>query len=229
MSNYQKNEWKEFRQNILENDDYTCVRCGKSNSDGVILQVHHTIYYKGRKPWQYPTEECETLCKGCHAAEHGIIMPKYDWEFVQMEDLGDLIGECEYCSNSLRYSFTVFHEKWGSLNVGTKCCDNLTDSNLATNDKESLLRYINRKRNFVNSSRWKNIGFTHTIKQALFEITINQVENGFRLTVHNLKSSKNYENLTNAKEKVFDVIENGDLINFCESKRIKYPSFPKCP
>ncbi|MEL1249035.1 HNH endonuclease [Flavobacterium helocola] len=223
MSNYQKTEWKEFRQNILENDDYTCVRCGKTKFDGVTLQVHHTIYHKGRKPWQYATEECQTLCKGCHAAEHGIIIPKYGWEFVEMEDLEDLIGECEYCGNPLRYSFTIFHEKWGSLNVGTGCCDNLTDSDLASNEKESLLRYVNRRKIFLNSSRWKNTGTTHLIKQALFEIKINEDDEGFKLTIHGLKSDKNYESLKIAKEKVFDIIESGKLIEYCEKKKIIYP------
>ena len=88
---------------------------------------------------------------------------------------------------------------------------------------ESLLRYINRKRNFVNSSRWKNIGHFHLIKQALFEIKITEGENGFKLTIHGLKSDKNYESLIVAKEKVFDIIESGKLIEYCENKKIRYP------
>ena len=223
MSIYLKTEWKEFRENILENDDYTCIRCKRTKSDGIILQIHHTVYHKGRKPWQYATEECQTLCKGCHASEHGIIMPKHGWEFIEMEDLGDLIGECEFCFNQLRYSFTIFHEKWGYLNVGTGCCDNLTDSDLATNQKESLLRYINRKNNFIKSPRWKGSGKIKYIRHALFEINIFEYNDNFELRIHGLKSKKKYTSLIEAKGKAFDIIENGSLIEYCEKNKIKYP------
>ena len=172
MSNYHKTEWKEFRENILEGDNYTCVRCGRSREDGVILQVHHLIYHKGRKPWQYATEECETLCKGCHGAEHGYVIPKFGWEFIEMEDLGDLIGECEFCNNPLRYSFAIFHENWGTINVGTGCCDNLTDSDLASNEKESFLRYSKRKSNFITSKRWKNDLLTTSLNgRSIFRLS----------------------------------------------------------
>ena len=223
MSNYHKTEWKEFRENILEGDNYTCVRCGRSREDGVILQVHHLIYHKGRKPWQYATEECETLCKGCHGAEHGYVIPKFGWEFIEMEDLGDLIGECEFCNNPLRYSFAIFHENWGTINVGTGCCDNLTDSDLASNEKESFLRYSKRKNNFITSKRWKNDFGTHIVKQALFEIRIKENENGFELKIHNMTSKRIYNSLAEAKGKAFDIIENGELIEYCIKHNLKYP------
>jgi len=223
MSNYNKSEWKEFRENVIESDNYRCVRCGKSKEDGIILQVHHLIYHKGRKPWQYATEECETLCKGCHGAEHGFVIPKYGWEFIGMEDLGDLIGECEFCNNSIRYSFEIFHENWGTINVGTSCCDNLTHSDLASNEKESFLRYNKRKNIFISSIRWKSDDKVHLIKQALFEIIIKKTENGFELKIHNMKGKKLYNTLIEAKSKAFDIIENGALINYCINHKIIYP------
>ncbi|MBL1232819.1 MAG: HNH endonuclease [Flavobacteriales bacterium] len=75
MSLYNRKEWKEYRDNVIESDGGKCVRCGRPDGE-VVLQVHHKIYLTGKLPWEYGTENCETLCKGCHAAEHGIIQPK---------------------------------------------------------------------------------------------------------------------------------------------------------
>jgi hypothetical protein len=153
MKFYGRNQWKEFRQDVIESDGNKCTVCGRGKSE-VTLQVHHKKYIKGRKPWEYATQDCVTLCKGCHSAEHRLTMPKYGWEYSGEEDLGDLCGTCENCGASIRYVFYIFHENWGTLEVGTLCCDNLTDSNVASNKMESLKSYEGRGDRFLNSKRW---------------------------------------------------------------------------
>lgn len=150
MYTYKEGQWKLFRNEIIELDGYMCRRCGRGR-DEVTLQVHHKVYKQGRKAWEYGYSDCETLCKGCHAQEHGLIQPKYGWECIGEEDLGDLIGLCENsgCGSHLRYSFTVYHPQWGTLEVGTLCCDYLTDSKAASNFKESILRFEGRKERFM--------------------------------------------------------------------------------
>ena len=224
MSFYNRTEWKEFRQSIIESDSYSCVMCGRTRKDGVILQVHHTNYKKGKLPWQYATKDCETVCKGCHAQIHGIIMPKFGWELDEMEDLGDLIGECEYCGNPLRYIFYISHENWGNMEVGTSCCDNLTHSVLATNKIESHKRFLSRKKNFIKSTKWTYTNNLSFKKHALIEIQIENTENGFILTINNLTNkTKKYTTLDDAKSKAFDVIESGELLEYCEKYKINYP------
>lgn len=105
-------QWTEFRRSVIELDGGKCTMCGRLE-DEVTLQVHHKRYITGRKPWEYGTKDCVTLCKGCHATEHGIIMPQHGWEYGGEEDLGDLSGICEKCGTSIRYVFIVYHEKWG--------------------------------------------------------------------------------------------------------------------
>lgn len=61
-------EWNEKRKSILERDNYSCVKC-KSNN--VILHVHHKLYIKGRKPWEYANKHLTTLCDTCHSWLHG--------------------------------------------------------------------------------------------------------------------------------------------------------------
>jgi hypothetical protein len=147
---YQSNEWKEFRESVLDVDNYECVRCNRRAVEGAILQVHHLKYLPGKKPWQYPLESVETLCKRCHAVEHSKVEPNRDWTLIDIEDLGDLVGECEYCDNDIRYVHELYHPKWGHLNVGCNCAEKLTMDSLNANFRSRLIK-------FLDSTRWKKI------------------------------------------------------------------------
>jgi len=180
MSLYKNTEWKKFREEVIELDGYKCKDCGRSSSE-VVLQVHHKKYVNGRLPWQYPLKDCETLCKGCHASRHGITKPQIGWEFICEEDLGDLTGTCENCGALIRHSFLIEHENWGTIEVGTFCCDKLTDSKIASNLLESQTSYKSRKQRFIKSNRWKVVNNTYQIKQSSFEISIIEQGNIFLL------------------------------------------------
>jgi len=56
--------WKSKRKEILERDNYTCVKCGATST----LEVHH-LNYKG-KPWEVPNAWLITVCKECHTKLH---------------------------------------------------------------------------------------------------------------------------------------------------------------
>ncbi|MBN2607207.1 MAG: hypothetical protein JXR47_07710 [Thiotrichales bacterium] len=215
MNHYLKKDWKTFRNEVIELDGGQCVRCQKTAEEGAVLQVHHKRYIRGKFPWEYPFELCETLCKGCHAAEHGKIPPKTGWEYAGSDDLGDLIGTCEYCGSPLRYIFYISHEKWPTLEVGTVCCDNLTGTETASTQR----RQKDREINFLNSSRWKvtqtkdqndqNIN-SFKIKLKGNNICITQISFGkFQLTINNTEG-KVYSSLNKAKIKAFHFIDSGD-------------------
>ncbi len=80
-----------------------------------------------------------TLCKGCHAREHGLIEPTYGWTLISIDDLGDLTGLCERenCNTAIRYEHLAYHPQWGYKIVGSSCIDFLTES-----DKLKSKRYI---------------------------------------------------------------------------------------
>lgn len=221
MTFYGKNQWKEFRQDVIESDGNKCTACGRGKNE-VILQVHHKKYIFGRKPWEYGTQECVTLCKGCHAAEHGITMPKFGWEYLGDEDLGDLSGTCENCGASIRYVFYIFHENWGTLEVGTLCCDNLTDSTIASNQMESLKSWEGRMERFIHSQRWHRIDKIEKIRQNLFDVEIRRTETGYYLTIHKLSSKVSYDTLKDAKTAAFRAIESGDLIAYLKKNNISF-------
>jgi len=212
-SPYHNSLWIEFRESIIELDGHKCSVCGRGRNE-VVLQVHHLKYIAGRKPWEYAADECKTLCKGCHASEHGIIMPKFGWEYIGEEDLGDLIGICDNCNSALRHLFYIFHENWGTIGVGTHCCDTLTDSKIASNLIESQKRFDERKKRFFISKRWKDEDGILKIKQGNFSVEIRKVNSEYYLEINHLKSKKAYKSLEEAQSKVFDVIESGELVNY---------------
>lgn len=215
MNLYSHPEWVRFREEVIKLDGGRCVRCYLSRDDGVVLQVHHKGYAPGRKPWEYGHTECETLCKGCHAAEHGFIPPKSGWVLIGSDDLGDLCGNCEYCGTQLRYTYAVIHPAWGAMAVGTDCCDNLTGTTLASEHHEKYIKMLERRKRFVSSKRWKRSARGGCwIVQENLRVFIVPRGDKYRITMDNVEGKVDYFSLVDAKMKVFDFIETGEARAF---------------
>jgi hypothetical protein len=178
--------------------------------DGVVLQVHHKVYFAGRLPWQYRYDQCEALCKGCHAEEHGLIFPRTGWEALGHSDLGGLDGECELCQTALRYVFLVHHATWGTMEVGEICCDKLTSTSVATTHMKAMHRTIERRKRFVSSSRW---GVTKSGALRIFQnhVLIWVVQDGasYRLHMNGKPGKLVFKTVLDAKAKAFDLVESG--------------------
>lgn len=78
----------------------------------------------------------------------------------------------------------------GTLEVGTICCDNLTDSKIASNLLESVKRYEGRKERFIDSNRWVSENKVFKIRHSSFDIEVNEHTDGYYLKIHNLESKK---------------------------------------
>lgn len=198
--------WTEFRERVIVLDRGKCVECGRSRESGVTLQVHHKLYKPGCKPWEYDPDECETLCRGCHAREHGEIRPDTGWEYVGEEDLGDLIGNCELCDNSIRYVHYIQHKYWEQIGVGTHCCDNLTGTREAAEGRRRLGRYTR----FISSSNWLNDNDSLKIEYHRFSISIIHENKTYRLIINNIEGRKIFNTELDAKNFVFEFIDTGD-------------------
>jgi hypothetical protein len=210
MKNYRNKNWREFRNEIIELDGGACSVCKKTAEDGVVLQVHHKEYVKGTLPWEYPYDLCETLCKGCHAIQHGRIPPNFDWEYIGYDDLGGLDGNCEYCGTDIRHVFYIHHEKWGTMEVGEICCDNLTCTKIASTLMESDRRFKSRMNNFLKSKRWVEDQSGLYIKQKRIHVFINPHRNGFKIKMNGRTGKLEFDSILEAKKKVFHVIESGE-------------------
>lgn len=150
---YTNDKWFEFSWRVQARDGGKCLKCHRS-SPAVTLQVHHEIYIPNKLPWEYALSDCITLCKGCHAREHGHVEPNSGWFLMSIDDLGELIGTCERegCGNEIRYEHLTYHPDWGYKIVGSTCIEHLTkkDKNLSG---KVLACYRNISK-FVHGVEW---------------------------------------------------------------------------
>lgn len=218
-NHYRHKLWIKFREEVIELDGFTCVRCGKSKENGAVLQVHHKKYNKGKAPWEYALNLCETLCKGCHASEHGIIRPENGWSLVEENDLGGLFGNCERCGTEIRYTYYIQHPHWEPITVGTVCCDDLTGTKVAT----EIRKFDERLKRFYSSKRWEYDTGTDSyfINQKQIDIRINKVPDGYAIQMGRTNGSTVYASVENAKRRVFEFIENGEADKFFEQRSKK--------
>lgn len=215
MKQYQCKCWQEFRIEVIELDGGRCKQCGRSEP-GVVLQVHHKKYIPGHNPWQYSYEDCETLCKGCHAAEHGIIPPKTGWHYLGYQDLGAVSANCELCGSNFRYQFFVFHKDWGSMQVGTYCCDALTGTEIASRQIDKQNKYDGRKHRFIRSKRWMEISGRAILRQKGIRIEIAETGGQFYIQLDCYPGRIKFDSLDGAKSHVFDIIEDGSAQSFID-------------
>lgn len=207
---YRLVEWRTFREALLERAGYCCCVCGLSLTEGAVLQVHHRRYIKGRMPWEYAQSDCDVLCKGCHAAEHGLVAPKNGWHYLGMDDLGDLCGSCELCGTKLRYLFFISHPHWEPLEVGTDCCDLLTGTTIASARASELSRFDRRLKTFLGSRRWRLRDGLWTISENGFSVEIIPDGQRFRLRVDERLGKRTFETVESAKRHFFTSLESGE-------------------
>ena len=69
---YKDSRWQKKRLEIMERDGWKCKDCGRGEHDGITLNVHHSFYVLGVKPWEYRSDSLGTYCEGCHKKRHQI-------------------------------------------------------------------------------------------------------------------------------------------------------------
>lgn len=221
MNLYRHAEWVKFRNEVIKLHGGRCARCNRSREDGAILQVHHhNGYISGRKPWEYGHTECEALCKGCHAEEHGKIMPRSGWELLGHDDLGDVIENCELCGTDIRYVYAITHRNWGPMAVGTDCCDRLTGTAQASEHHDRYIKNIDMRKRFVTSKRWKSLpNGAVQIRQKGIGIVIHPVGNQVVIQMDDAMGKLKYDTNLDAKIRVFDLINSGDAAAYLARRR----------
>ena len=208
---YRDNNWRKKRETILCRDNYTCQCCGRTEQDGIKLQVHHLIYLRHCKPWEYPDYALITLCSGCHAAEHGHRMPndgwKYDYEYE--DEYGSI--QCELCGTNLKYIHLLHHPDWGNILVGCECAGNLlAGSKIASKIKRERELRAQRLKRFVESSKWKNYEGRYYIEKDGIKINIWDNRKYFSISIKSDEEASYYrlkrkaKTLEEAKSIVFD-------------------------
>lgn len=60
-------KWQKKRLEVLEYHGFACERC---EIEDKTLNVHHKIYRKGKKAWEYELDDLACLCEDCHKVIH---------------------------------------------------------------------------------------------------------------------------------------------------------------
>ena len=162
---YHNEEWFKFSDKVQRRDDYKCLKCGRKKGE-VVLQTHHKLYKRGLEVWNYPLSDCISLCKGCHAQEHGIVEPS-GWTLISIDDLGGLDGICEKqgCGNEIRYEHLIYYPSWGYKTVGSTCVEYLTSEDQYLSAE--VVKVFKKISDFVKNSEWE-IDFTKSGKRYYF-------------------------------------------------------------
>jgi len=73
-------KWQRKRLEIMERDAWRCVIC---HTEDKTLTVHHLLYHKGAKPWEYADEELVTLCQDCHLGVKNLPLTPADVDYIR--------------------------------------------------------------------------------------------------------------------------------------------------
>lgn len=70
-------QYKTWRKEVFERDNYTCQRCGKRGGD---LEAHHKLPFASHPELRFDVSNGETLCVYCHK-QPGLHSPKPSGHF----------------------------------------------------------------------------------------------------------------------------------------------------
>lgn len=122
---------------------------------------------------------------------------------VSESDLGELIGECEFCGTDYRYEYEIYHpEVKTTCLVGCVCAEHLSGNYLDPRRRLSELKAKARRRdNFIksgwsgNKRRYKNLIVLLVLKRE-----------GMQVVVDGYLGKKRYKTEKEAKSAAFDAV-----------------------
>lgn len=220
---YRSKLWRTFRLEAIRIAEHACEQCNRHEENDVILHVHHKFYVEGRYIWEYNHKDCLVLCARCHAEHHGKVRPFDGWSYVSEDELDHFGDEqCELCQQDLKYVHLVSHSHWGELRVGCYCADLLTSSTQASEREIERKRRISRRKNFISSTRWSTDGsITRISISGIGEISIRSKNGKFRICFSDSEGKQEFTTLPSAKAHLFDIWENGLLLDWTRKHRRK--------
>lgn len=108
-------EWQKKRLEVMQRADFSCENCGDKEK---TLNVHHTYYEHGKKPWEYPDESLVCVCEDCHKLLQNIKdrlsceIHSLDWS-EQQEVIGCIIGLKAHRQTDLKFKLIDYSECLG--------------------------------------------------------------------------------------------------------------------
>lgn len=110
------------------------------------LNVHHKIYYRNRKLWDYPDDCLVTLCENCHHYVHSILAIPIVEE--NLEGQTRFIGKTKLTP----YIYKLDHTDLGTFRPFTVVKENLCGEGLKGQDLAAFKKAKNEKKHWYDSS-----------------------------------------------------------------------------
>lgn len=113
-------EWRKFREDVLEQRGCQCEREGCLETEN--LEIHHTVYYKGRFPWNYSIDDMRVYCHTHHMETHRLL--DIIGSGPEKKESREKLNPDELCPHCLGYGYLSENQDL----VGGKClkCFGLT-------------------------------------------------------------------------------------------------------
>ena len=99
--------WQKTRLEILKRDGWACQVCGDKKN---TLHVHHTTYFPGCDPWEYPDVVMITLCEVCHKKEHELEWPVVMDCINMLKEQGFLLKDISHILYDARKLYNTRHD-----------------------------------------------------------------------------------------------------------------------
>ena len=99
-------QWQKKRLEIMQRDNFTCQFCGCKDR---TLHIHHKVYQKGKKPWEYENKDLITLCDKCNGYITDEKNSLYE-SFVSVRDDFRDFGFSDAVFGAILYNFCCFFE-----------------------------------------------------------------------------------------------------------------------
>jgi len=119
-------------------------------------------------------------------------VPHLGWQCVDIEDLGELLQECEMCeTQSIRYVHYMEHPSYPKvLKVGCVCAGNMEGNRAAADGREAEMRSRAGKRTRWLSRRWRvSEKGNHWIRADGYRVTVYKRGAGWAATVSDVNDS----------------------------------------
>lgn len=114
--------------------------------------------------------------------------------------MGDIADNCELCGQDIRYVYAITHSQWGSMAVGTDCCDCLTGTAQASEHHNKYIRKIDTRKRSAGSKRWKIFeNGDIQISQKGIRVQIVAIEQKFIIVMNTVKGKELFDTVLDVK------------------------------
>lgn len=109
--------WQKKRLEIFNRDNWTCQHCKDTTTQ---LEIHHTDYWPGKEPWEYPGDMLITVCRNCHQVEQARFKYENDlitalrakgFHAMEIGAMSQMVHMFDHFRNNLKHSIKLFIEK----------------------------------------------------------------------------------------------------------------------